>query len=129
MIVQGALCLWQSVTLSCYISSQSRYKTYYIGDSEITISKLSITLTISIIFINIGMALANIKSFNFSNRIKCIVSVLGISGSMFSLSFANHFFLIIIIYGGCFGFFIGYGYIAPLNNSYTHLPLRKGIYI
>ena len=42
------------------------------------------------------------------------------------LSFAKTLALYIILFGCIFGFFIGYGYLSPLKNTYAHLPNRKG---
>ena len=72
------------------------------------------------------MFISNFKVLTFSNRIGSLVSVVGISLCTLAMSFSDIFELDIIIYGVLYGFFIGYGYMAPLKNTYEHLPDRKG---
>ena len=80
----------------------------------------------SVIFTNVGIYCNNFKILTFGNRITALITVIGISLSVLSVSFIDNFIGYIIIYGIIFGFFIGYGYMAPLKNCYEHLPNRKG---
>jgi len=55
-----------------------------------------------------------------------LIAVVGISLAMLLLSLLQDFVFYAIVYGCLYGFFIGYGYMAPLKNCYDHLPDRKG---
>jgi hypothetical protein len=52
----------------------------------------------------------------FSNRMMVLISLLGVSSSVFLVSFVSSFGMYALIYGVSFGLFIGYGYVAPLKN-------------
>lgn len=75
---------------------------------------------------NVGMFFSNFKVFTFSNRLVSLATVLGIALSTLILSFCKTFSLFIVLYGFAYGFFIGYGYLSPLKNTYAHLPNKKG---
>jgi hypothetical protein len=79
-----------------------------------------------VVFTNVGIFASNFKLITFSNRVTSIIAVSGISVAMLILSFCDHFAYYVVIYGCLYGFFIGYGYMAPLKNCYDHLPHRKG---
>jgi len=55
------------------------------------------------------------------------VSMVGISASMWVLSYMTSMYTYILFYGITFGVFIGYGYLAPIRNCYDYLPDRKGM--
>lgn len=80
----------------------------------------------TIIFTNVGIYCNNFKILTFSNKMTSLITVIGISASVFVQSFVDNFIGYILIYGIIFGFFIGYGYLASLKNCYEHLPNRKG---
>lgn len=128
MLVNGSLYVYG--TMTPYIITFLHYKgkiPHYAGATSLTISDLSIILTIAVVFTNVGIFASNFKIITFSNRLTSLFSVLGISLAMLILSFAEHFAFYVIIYGCLYGFFIGYGYMAPLKNCYDHLPNRKGM--
>jgi hypothetical protein len=114
-------------TLHPHISIQQRYFSYHIGDTNLSISDLSIILTLAIIFTNVGIFFSNFKFVTFSNRVTSLIASMGISLSMVALSFSTEFQYYVLLYGPVYGFFIGYGYMAPIKNCYDHLPNRKGI--
>ena len=75
---------------------------------------------------NVGMFFSNFQVLTFPNRITSLITVLGIGIATLVMSFCNNFALYIVLYGFTYGFFIGYGYLAPLKNTYEHLPNKKG---
>ena len=77
---------------------------------------LQIIVTISVLCVNLGMVFPKFKLLAFSNRIMALISLVGVAGSVFTVSFVNSFGLYALIYGVFFGAFIGYGYVAPLKN-------------
>jgi hypothetical protein len=99
---------------------------YYSGDSEITTNKMSSLLLISILVLNFGMPLCNIKQLQFSNRVTTLLSISGVCLSIFAISFCDQFWHYLVIYGILFGLFIGFGYLAPIKNCYQHIPHLKG---
>jgi len=72
----------------------------------------------SVIFTSVGIYIHNFKIITFSNKITALITVTGISLSVLSVSFISSFIGYVLIYGILFGLFIGYGYMAPLKNSY-----------
>lgn len=76
---------------------------------------------------NAGIFIANVPLFSLSNKAISLVCVCGISASMVLLSLATKFAWYVLVYGVVFGLFIGYGYMAPIKNCYSHLPDRKGL--
>lgn len=89
---------------------------------------MAILLPISIIVLNIGMPLNNIKKLQFSNRITTLISIIGCCISVFFVSFGNNFWVYLALYAMIFAIFIGFGYLAPIKNCYEHIPDRKGIF-
>lgn len=87
---------------------------------------MAMLLPTSIVILNLGMPLNNINKLQFSNRLTCLISVIGVSIAVFLTSFCNHFWMLVLVYGLIFGLFIGYGYMAPIKNCYEHIPDRKG---
>lgn len=87
---------------------------------------LSIISTFALISCNLGIFLANFKLLSFSNRMTEFICISGISLTTFALSYCDKLIYYVLLYGVVFGFFIGYGYMAPLKNCYDHLPNRKG---
>lgn len=83
-------------------------------------------LLISIIVLNFGMPLCNVRQLQFSNRMTTFISILGVCGSIFLISFCDAFWQYFLIYGIVFGMFIGFGYLAPIKNCYQHIPQLKG---
>jgi hypothetical protein len=83
-------------------------------------------LLISIIVLNFGMPLCNIKQLLFSNRITTLISIIGVCLSVFTISFCDQFWQYLVMYGIVFGLFIGFGYLAPIKNCYQHIPHLKG---
>lgn len=63
----------------------------------------------------------------FSNKLLCIIAVLGMSSAVFFVSFMENFIGFVAFYGVMYGLFIGIGYLPPLQNAYLHLPTRKGL--
>ncbi len=98
-------------------------------DQSITTNKMASLLLISIIILNFGMPLSNIKQLQFSNRITTLISIVGICGSLLGASFGASFEAYLIFYGIFFGIFIGFGYLAPIKNCYEHIPQYKGRFI
>jgi len=74
------------------------------------------------------MLLPKINVLKFSNLITSFISIIGISVSVFIISFVDNFAMFFIFYGMIFGFFIGFGYVAPVKNCYEHIPDKKGKY-
>lgn len=91
-----------------------------------SVSDLSIILTLALIFTNVGIFACNFKWLAFSNRVTSLVTSLGISLSTLALSYCSELYQYVVLYGMVYGFFIGFGYMAPLKNCYDHLPDRKG---
>lgn len=83
-------------------------------------------LLISILVLNVGMPLCNIRQLQFSNRVTTLLSILGVCLSIFVISFCDQFWHYLLIYGIFFGLFIGFGYLAPIKNCYLHIPHLKG---
>ena len=104
-----------------YISSYL----YYQGH-DVSSLQLSIVFTLAIIMINFGMPLGSIMSKYWSSRIICLVSVTCLSIVVFITSFLTSFIPFVIFYGIMNGLSIGFGYISPIKNAYTHFPNRKG---
>ena len=50
---------------------------------------MALLLPVSIVILNLGMPLANIKKAQFSNRITALISVTGISVCVFTMSFGT----------------------------------------
>ncbi len=129
MLVQGSLYVFG--TLTAYIASYLYYQgtSFAIsGDTNIKINDLQIIVTISVLSVNVGMVFPRLPALTFSNRITCLISMIGVAVSVFTISFSHSFALYVLIYGIFFGCFIGFGYMAPLKNCYEHIPERKGIY-
>ena len=76
--------------------------------------------------INFGMPIGSFASRYFSNRVLCIISIICLSAVVFITSFMTTFIGFTIFYGIMNGLSIGFGYISPLKNVYTHFPNRKG---
>jgi Flp pilus assembly protein protease CpaA len=87
---------------------------------------MAILLPISIIVLNVGMPISNIKQLRFSNRVTTLISIIGICLAVMGMSFGNQFWHFLVLYGIVFGIFIGYGYMAPIKNCYEHIPSLKG---
>jgi hypothetical protein len=87
---------------------------------------MALLLPISIIVLNVGMPLCNIRQLQFSNRITTLISIVGVCLSVFFISFGQAFWVYVLLYGIFFGVFIGFGYLAPIKNCYEHIPERKG---
>ncbi len=85
-------------------------------------------LLISILILNVGMPLCNIRMLQYSDRITTLISILGICTSILLVSFGNTFIFYLFVYGIVFGIFIGFGYLAPIKNCYSHIPHLKGTY-
>jgi hypothetical protein len=83
-------------------------------------------LLISIFILNVGMPLCNVRQLQFSNRITTLISIVGVCGSIFLISFGDQFWHYLVVYGIVFGMFIGFGYLAPVKNCYSHIPHLKG---
>jgi hypothetical protein len=83
-------------------------------------------LLISILILNVGMPLCNIKLLQFSNRITTLISIIGVCLSILAVSLGDSFWWYLVIYGIVFGLFIGFGYLAPIKNCYQHIPHLKG---
>lgn len=119
LIVLGSLYTFGAITP--YISSYL----YYHGN-DISTLQMSITFTLAVIMLNFGMPLASYASRYLSNKIICLISVFCLSGVVLITSFVQSFALYIVFYGIFNGLSIGFGYIAPVKNAYTHFPDRKG---
>lgn len=81
-------------TLIPYVTSYLYYSgnsLSHLGDSEITTNKMASLLLISIIVLNFGMPLCNIKQLQFSNRITTLISIVGVCLSIFLISFCDQF--------------------------------------
>lgn len=116
-------------TLIPFVTSYIYYSSTYhviIDDQTITTNKMASLLLISILILNFGMPLSNIKQLQFSNRITTLISIIGVCGSLLGASFGNSFWTYLIFYGIFFGVFIGFGYLAPIKNCYEHIPQYKG---
>lgn len=87
---------------------------------------MAVLLPVSIIILNFGMPLNNLRILQFSNRITTLISILGVCLAVFLISFCGQFWEIVLLYGLVFGMFIGFGYLAPIKNCYEHIPDRKG---
>lgn len=75
---------------------------------------------------NFGMFLSSLKIFKFNYRITAFIAILGISASTYTLSYVTNLSQYILLYGICFGTFIGFGYLAGVRNCYDYLPTQKG---
>ena len=96
------------------------------GDSDIAPNQMALLLPISIVVLNVGMPICNVKQLQFSNRITTLISIVGICAAVLIMSFGSQFWHFLILYGIVFGLFIGYGYLAPIKNCYEHIPELKG---
>ena len=76
---------------------------------------------------NAGIFFSSLKKLKMGYRMMALVSIVGISGSIYIMSYATHFYACILVYGVFFGLFIGYGYLTPIRNCYDYLPNRKGM--
>ena len=85
-------------------------------------------LPVSIVVLTFGMPVSNIKKLQFSNRITILISVVCISLFVFLLSFADEFWLYLLIHAFGFNMSIGFGYMAPIKNCVEHIPKMKGTY-
>lgn len=103
-----------------------RYKKYHKGDLTISSAKLSIILVISIITTNIGIFLSGLKKLRFNYRLMALISIIGVSGSTYALSYMETLLQYLLIYGVLFGLFLGYGYLVPVRNCYDYLAEKKG---
>lgn len=108
------------------ISTTKVHRSHYKGEKSITAAKLSIILTLSIITTNIGIFLSSLKKLRFNYRIMVFISIAGVSGSTYALSYMTNLYSYIFFYGICFGLFLGYGYFIPIRNCYDYLPDKKG---
>lgn len=88
--------------------------------------QMTIVFTAAIIMLNVGMPFGFIASKRLSDRLISFLSVMLLSAVVFISSFITTFFLFVLFYGLFNGFSIGFGYVAPLRNSYTHFPRNKG---
>lgn len=85
-------------------------------------------MSISVLSVSLGMVFPKFKLLQFNNRTTSLISMFGVVGSVFSVSFTNSFYVYIAIYGVVFGVSIGYGYVAPIKNCVYHIPDKKGNY-
>ena len=130
MLVCGALYVYGGI--APYLVSDLYYKGTNVvikGNKDISSSKLSIVLTVSMVTTNLGIFLSSLKALKFSYRIMAFISMVGISGSTYALSYADSLSEYILYYGVLFGLFIGYGYLAGVRNCYDYLPDQKGRFI
>ena len=90
MLVQGSLYVFG--TLTAYIASYLYYKgklhAYITGDTNIVINDLQIIVTISVLCVNLGMIFPKFPIFTFSNRVSCLISMIGVALSVFTISFS-----------------------------------------
>ena len=93
---------------------------------DISQEQMGSILPISYVVLSFGMLFPNVKVLQFSNKITTTISIVGISLSVFIMSFAEELWLYIVVYGVLFGLFMGFGYIAPIKNCYEHIPKQKG---
>ena len=119
-IVLGSL--YTFAAISPYISSYL----YYHGSSASTIA-FSLVFALIIVMEDIGLPIEAFTSRFVSNRIECLISVVGLSASIFTASFMDTFVGMIVFMGIVNGIFIGYGYLPPIKNAYQHIPHRKGL--
>lgn len=120
LIVFGSIYTFGALTP--YISSYLYYK-----KDETSSTALSILFTLTIITINVGIAICTMFLHHIPNRLMCIVAIIAMSASVLAASFMTQFVGFIIFYGFCYGFSIGIGYFPPLKNCYMHLPKHKGL--
>lgn len=111
MLVLGSIYTFGALTP--YISSYL----FYHGDPT-SATALSILFTAALVFTNIGQVLSSFLSAKLSNQTLVIISILMISASVFSVSFATTFVGYVLLYGIIFGMAIGIGYVAPIKNCY-----------
>ncbi len=123
-----SLRLWRNRTLFLKSLILQRYTKYHIGDLTISSAKLSIILVISIITTNIGIFLSGLKKLRFNYRLMALISIIGVSGSTYALSYMETLYSYLLLYGVLFGLFLGYGYLVPVRNCYDYLPEKKGIF-
>ena len=76
--------------------------------------------------INVGMPFGAYAYSRLPNRTICFISTSILSISTFITSYVTNFTLFVIFYGIFIGFAIGFGYLTPVRNGYTHYPDRKG---
>lgn len=109
-------------TLTPYIYSYLHYK-----QNDISASSLSVLFTLTFVTINLGIALSSTFFLRTSNRILCLIALIGMSLSVYISSYMDSFIGYVIFYGFTYGISIGFGYYPPLKNCYLHLPKRKGL--
>ena len=118
--------LWRNCTLFRESPILQRYRKYHKGDLTISSAKLSIILVISIITTNIGIFLSGLKKLRFNYRLMALISIIGVSGSTYALSYMESLYSYLLLYGVMFGLFLGYGYLVPVRNCFDYLPEKKG---
>lgn len=119
LIVLGSLYTFGAIIP--YISSYLYYK-----GEDVSSLQLSIVFTLAIIMINFGMPIGSYASQYLSNRVLSIISIISLSAVVFITSYLTTFIMFTLIYGILNGLSIGFGYMSPLKNAYTHFPNRKG---
>ncbi len=90
MLVQGSLYVFG--TLTAYIASYLYYQGILClmqGDENIKINDLQIIVTISVLCVNVGMIFPKYPIFTFSNRVSCLISMIGVALSVFTISFSH----------------------------------------
>jgi MFS family permease len=60
-------------------------------------------------------------------KLICLIGTTGVALSVFASAFIESYVGYCVVYGACFGFFVGIGYMMPLKNTYTYFPNRKGM--
>lgn len=120
-IVLGSLYTFGAI--APYITSYLFYKNETQAPTNI---ELSLVFAFIIVMEDIGLPIEAFASRYLSNRIECLISVIGLSLSIFCASFMQTFIGIVIFMGVINGICIGFGYLPPIKNAYSHLPDRKG---
>lgn len=123
-----SLCLRRDRTLFLKPLILQRYAKYHKGDLTISSAKLSIILVISIITTNIGIFLSGLKKLRFNYRLMALISIIGVSGSTYALSYMETLFSYLLLYGVLFGLFLGYGYLVPISRLFSMAAVASEIW-
>ncbi len=123
-----SLCLRRNRALFLKPLILQRYAKYHKGDLTISSAKLSIILVISIITTNIGIFLSGLKKLRFNYRLMALISIIGVSGSTYALSYMETLFSYLLLYGVLFGLFLGYGYLVPVSRLFSMAAVASEIW-
>jgi hypothetical protein len=57
-----------------------------------------------------------------------LISIIGVSGSTYALSYMETLFSYLLLYGVLFGLFLGYGYLVPVSRLFSMAAVASEIW-